>query len=177
MPQFLASELPVRATTRQHWIVLFRRVHRWTLLTFVVLLLLTLIWPYPWIVLLVLVVGLMAWRYLLWRNERIYLTGKRIVRMDGIPTVTRHEAWLRVDRISGAQFLESWPGTWLDYASIELEAPGQHPGTRHLLRVARASPFYLAMRNTVFGETGAPDPDEPPPDYVTEPLPPVPEDY
>jgi hypothetical protein len=177
MPQFLPSELPVRATTRQHWIVLFRRVHRRTLIVFAVLLLLAILWPDPWVLaLIVMVLVLAAWRYLLWRNERIYLTSKRIVRMEGIPAVTRHEAWLRVDRISGAQFREEWPGTWLDYATIDLEAPGDHPGVRHLIRVGRANPFYLTMRDTVFGEVWSPDPDEDsrhgvPTDYVTEPLP------
>ncbi|WP_375499731.1 hypothetical protein [uncultured Jatrophihabitans sp.] len=175
MPAFLPSELPIRATTRQHWIVLFRRVHRWTFAAFVVLLLLSLVWPYPWLILLILAVGTVAlWRYLLWRNERIYLTGKRIVRMDGIPAISRHEAWLRVDRISGAQFEEKWLGGQLNYATIKLEAPGDHPGVRHLYKVGRASPFYLAMRDTVFGETWAPDPDEDsyvPSHYITEPLP------
>jgi hypothetical protein len=177
MPQFLPSELPVRATTRQHWIVLFRRVHRRTLIVFAVLLLLAVLWPDPWVpVLVVMVAVLVAWRYLLWRNERIYLTSKRIVRMEGIPAVTRHEAWLRVDRISGAQFREEWPGTWLDYATIDLEAPGDHPGVRHLIRVGRANPFYLTMRDTVLGEAWSPDPDEDTrfgvsTDYVTEPLP------
>ena len=172
MPEFLASELPVRAVTRQHWIVLVRRVRRATLVTFVVLLLLTIIWPFPWLVPLVVgVAALMLWRWLLWRNERIYLTSKRIVRMDGIPAISRHEAWLRVDRISGAQFEETWLGGRLGYATVDLEAPGSHPGVRHLIKVARASPFYLAMRDTVFGETSTPDPDEAPFGYATAPLP------
>ncbi len=172
MPEFLASELPVRATTRQHWIVLFRRLHRWTLLTAVVVVLLAMLWPWPWLFLLILAVcGFALWRYLLWRNERIYLTGKRIVRMDGIPAISRHEAWLRVDRISGAQFQETWLGGRLGYATVDIEAPGSHPGVRHLIKVARASPFYLTMRDTVFGEASSPDPDEAPFGYVTAPLP------
>ena len=173
MPQFLSSELPVRAMTRQHWIVLLRPVHRWILVSFLVALLLAIVRPWPMSLLLALAVGLLAlWRWLLWRNERIYLTGKRIVRMEGIPAITRHEAWLRVDRISGAQFEESWLGGQLGYASIALEAPGDHPGIRHLIKVGRASPFYLTMRDTVFGEPWSPDPDEGlPTDYVTAPLP------
>lgn len=176
MPEFLRSELPVRATTRQHWIVMLRSVRRATLVTFGVLVLLAVLWPYPMLIALILVVAaFLLWRYLLWRNERIYLTGKRIVRMDGIPAISRHEAWLRVDRISGARFIESWLGAQLHYATIELEAPGDHPGVRHLIKVGRASPFYLAMRDTVFGETWSPDPDESPVeqpvDYATEPLP------
>ena len=176
MPQFLPSELPVRATTRQHPIVLFRRVHKWTLVVLVVLLLASIVVSHRLVILLALVVVAIAgWRYLLWRNERIYLTAKRIVRMEGIPALTRHEAWLRVDRISGARFEVTQLGVWLDYATITLEAPGDHPGIKNLYRVGRASPFYLAMRDTVFGETSAPDPDEGPDhrrtDYVTAPLP------
>ena len=174
MPEFLPSELPVRATTRQHWIVLLRRVHRWTLGTLAALVLLSLLWPWPWLFLLVLAVAALAlWRYLLWRNERIYLTAKRIVRMEGIPAISRHEAWLRVDRINGAQFEETWLGGRLQYATIKLEAPGEHPGVRQLIKVGRASPFYLAMRDTVFGESWTPDPDEGPFEYVTAPLPDV----
>jgi uncharacterized membrane protein YdbT with pleckstrin-like domain len=176
VPQFLPSELPVRATTRQHWIVLFRRVHKWTLLLLVVLVLASIVRPYPALGVLVLVVAVIAgWRYLLWRNERIYLTGKRVVRMEGIPALTRHEAWLRVDRISGARFDEEGLARLLGYATIHLEAPGDHPGIKHLIKVSRPSRFYLVMRDTVFGETWSPDPDdgpdERPTDYVTAPLP------
>lgn len=180
MPAFLPSELPIRAVARQHWIVLFRKPHRSTLIVLGILLVCAFIWPWPMLWVFLLVAGLLAsLRYREWRAERVILTGKRIIHVQGVVETTSSESSLRLDRISGIRFVETVPGKMFDYANIELEAPGNHPGISRLLRMRRPGRFYLELRHIVFAEDGRPDPDEEtiqdePSEYVTAPMPAVP---
>jgi hypothetical protein len=172
VPALLPSELPVRARTRHHWIVLWRLPHKVLSIALVVLLLAAIVDPSPmaWVFgLAIAVLGFLRWQT--WQAERIILTSKRIIRVQGVPETTSSEASLRVDRISGARLIETVPGKILGYGSIELEAPGDHPGIRRIEKIARPKPFYAELRRVVFGEPIAPDPDDDPRDYVTEPLP------
>ncbi|MFN2560947.1 MAG: PH domain-containing protein [Jatrophihabitans sp.] len=174
MPAFLPSELPVRASTRHHWIVLLRPPSKVFAVAMLVLLLAAIAKPNPmtWFFLLLLVsLGFLRWQT--WRAERIILTGKRIIRVQGVPETTSTEASLRVDRISGARLVETVPGKILGYGTIELEAPGDHPGVRRLRRIAQPKNFYLQLRGVLLGEPHRPDPDDGLIDgeYITEPLP------
>jgi hypothetical protein len=172
VPAFLPSELPVRARTRHHWIVLVQPPHKLLSIALLVLLIAAIIDPNPmaW-VLGLLVVGLAFVRWQTWRAEWIILTGKRIIRVQGVPETTSSEASLRVDRVSGARLIETVPGKILGYGTIELEAPGDHPDVRHLRRISDPRVFYLELRRIVFGEHTRLDPDDDPRDYITEPLP------
>jgi hypothetical protein len=177
VPAFLPSELPVRASTRHHWIVLLRPPHKLLTLALVVLLLAAIVEPDPmaWLAgLLAAALGFFRWQT--WNAERIVLTNKRIIRVQGVPETTSSEASLRIDRISGARLIETVPGKILGYGTIELEAPGDHPDVRRLKRIARPRTFYLQLRGVLFGEPHAPDPDDGQGDYVTEPLPFLPTD-
>jgi hypothetical protein len=176
VPAFLPSELPVRCRTRHHWIVLFRPPHLWSGIALLVLLLAAVVQPEPmaWIFALVAVVcALVRWQT--WQAEWVILTSKRVIRVQGVPETTKSEASLRVDRVSGVQLIETVPGKLLGYGTIELEAPGDHPGVRHLVKIDNPHEFYLALRRLVFGEADRPDPDDDPRDYITEPLPALPE--
>ncbi|MDT4912715.1 MAG: hypothetical protein QOC66_1843 [Pseudonocardiales bacterium] len=179
MPAFLPSELPVRASTRHHWIVLLRPPHKILALAMVVFLLAAIAKPDPiaWVFALI-AVSLVFLRWQTWRAERIILTGKRIIRVQGIPETTSSEASLRIDRISGARLVETVPGKILGYGTIELEAPGDHPGVRRLKRIAQPKGFYLQLRGVLFGEPHQPDPNDGLGigDYITEPLPYLPTD-
>jgi hypothetical protein len=107
-----------------------------------------------------------------WRAEMIILTQKRIIRVQGVPETTNTEASLRIDRVSGARLVQTVPGKLLDYGTIELEAPGDHPDVRRLVRIAHPNEFYAELRAIVFGERRGPDPDEEPSDSdLTTPLP------
>lgn len=172
MPALLPSELPVRARTRHHWIVLFRPPHKVLGIALLVLLLAAVVGRgvIAW-VFIVVVLAMAFLRWQTWQAERIILTGKRIIRVQGVPETTTSEASLRVDRISGARLIETVPGKILGYGTIELEAPGDHPDVRRLKRIARPKIFYLELRRLVFGEIRAPDPDDGPHEYITEPLP------
>jgi hypothetical protein len=171
MPALLPSELPVRARTRHHWVVMFRRPHLLLTLALVLLLLMAIVQP-ALIWLLVLVLGGFAFlRWQTWQAEWIILTSKRIIRVQGVPETTTSEASLRVDRISGARMVQTVPGKILGYATIELEAPGNHPDVRTLERVARPHSFYLELRRVIFGQPVTPEPDDDPRGYVTAPLP------
>jgi hypothetical protein len=179
VPAFLPSELPVRASTRHHWIVLLRPPSKVFAVAMLVLLLAAIAKPNPmtWFFLLLIVaLGFLRWQT--WRAERIILTGKRIIRVQGIPETTSSEASLRVERISGARLVETVPGKLLGYGTIELEAPGDHPDMRRLRRIAQPKAFYLQLRAVLFGEPYRPDPDDGVIDgeYVTEPLPYLPTD-
>jgi hypothetical protein len=172
VPALLPSELPVRARTRHHWIVLVRPPHKVLGIALLVLLLAAYADPDPmfWVTGIVLaVLGFVRWQT--WRAERIVLTSKRIIRVQGVPETTSSEASLRVDRISGARLIETVPGKLLGYGTIELEAPGDHPDVRRLVNIARPRAFYLELRKLIFGEPMGPDPDDNPRDYVTQPLP------
>jgi hypothetical protein len=173
VPAFLSSELPVRATARQHPIVLFRKPHRISVILSGVLLVAAWLWPWPWALILTLtwmVLASMRWRE--WRAEQIILTRKRVIHVQGIPETGSGEAWLRLDRISGVRFKETVPGKILGYANIYLEAPGDHPGLNRLIRMRHPSRFYTELRGQVLGEdVVATDPDDNPVDYITEPLP------
>jgi hypothetical protein len=173
VPPFLRAELPVRARTQHHPIVLFRRTTKVT----AVLLLATAVAAFfsGWgrVALVTEIVWIGFWRWRTWRAEWIFLTRKRIVRVQGIPETTTSEASLRLDRVSGARLVQTPLGRLLGYGTIELEAPGEHPDVRKLVTINRAEQFYLVLREVIFvGDE--PDPDDHPQDYVTAPLPPLP---
>lgn len=174
MPAFLPSELPVRAVAQQHWIVLLRPPRRLTAALLTVLFVAAWIRPHRFTWVFVLVAAfLLALRWREWRAERVLLTGKRIIHVQGTVETTSSENSLRVDRVSGVRYIETVPGKMLGFATIELEAPGNHPGVSRLKRLGHPEDFYLALRDVVYGERHAgPDPDEAPPhDVVTTPIP------
>lgn len=177
MPALLPSELPVRARTRHHWIVLFRLPHKLLTVALVVLLIAAIVAPNPmaWVLGAVLIIGGFL-RLQTWQAERIILTGKRIIRVQGVPETTSSEASLRIDRVSGARLVQTVPGKLLNYGTIELEAPGDHPDVRRLSKINRPKAFYLELRRVVFGEPHPVDPDDDPREYITEPLPVLPPD-
>ncbi|MEO9138241.1 MAG: PH domain-containing protein [Jatrophihabitans sp.] len=174
MPDLLPSEQgKPRNETRQHAIMLLLKkpARRYVILV-VVLLVCALLGPW-WLKVLFFatLVGLAFVRFRMWQAERIILTEKRIIHVHGILETTRTEASLRLDRISGLRLIETFPGRMLGYATIAVEAPGDHPGLKHLYRMARLQPFYDSLRAQVFGESLGGDPDEGPPEYITEELP------
>jgi hypothetical protein len=172
VPALLPSELPVRARTRHHWTAMLRPPHKLLAIALVLLLVMAAVSPNPmgWALLLVLGgMGFLRWQT--WRAEWVILTSKRIIRVQGVPETTSSEASLRIDRISGARMVQTVPGKIFGYANIELEAPGDHPDIRRLKRIAHPHEFFLELRRVVFGEPRAPDPNDAPHEYVTEPLP------
>jgi hypothetical protein len=181
VPALLPSELPVRARTRHHWVVMFRRPHWLLLLAFLLLFLMAVISPdtMGWLFVLVLLgFGFVRWQT--WHAEWVILTSKRLIRVQGVPETTTSEASLRLDRVSGARMIQTVPGKILGYATIDLEAPGDHPDVRRLARTAHPHEFFLELRRIVFGEPGSPDPNDDPRGYEaefeTEPLPFLPPD-
>jgi hypothetical protein len=178
MPALMPSELPEVARTKHHWIVLLRPPSLWHAVAGLGVLVLAVIWPAPWLMLFIVLVGAVAFlRWQTWQAELIILTQKRIIRVQGVPETTTSEAFLRLDRISGARLVQTVPGKILKYGTVELEAPGDHPDVRRLKKIPEPHRFYGELRRRVFGEL-APDPDEapPPPDealteFVTAPLP------
>lgn len=170
----MPSELPVIARSRRHWVVMFRKPHLALTIALVVLLLAALFDPNPMAWLFVLVLGAAAYlRWQSWRAEWMILTQRRVVRVRGIPETTTSEASLRLDRISGAVLEQTVMGKILDYGTIELEAPGQHPDVRRLDQVAHPQAFYAHVRRVIFDDPGRRDYGGPQ-DFVTAPLPPVP---
>jgi hypothetical protein len=172
VPAYLPSELPVRARTRHHWIVLLRPPDKIAAIALVVLLLAAIFDPNPMAWLLgIVVIGLGFLRWQTWQAEWIILTGRRLIRVQGVPETTTTEASMLIDRVSGARLIVTVPGKMLGYGTIELEAPGEHPGVRRLTKIKNASDFYLKVRSLVFGDPRTDDPNFAPTDYVTEPLP------
>ncbi|MFN2519008.1 MAG: PH domain-containing protein [Jatrophihabitantaceae bacterium] len=171
----LPSELPVLARARHHWIVMFRLPHRALAVALTVLLLAAVFQPSPMAWVFALVLSALAFlRWQTWRAEVVLLTRSRIIRVRGVPETTTTESSLRLDRISGAVLEQTVWGKLLNYGSIEIEAPGQHPDVRQLVKVARPHQFYLQVRKVVFGEGIELDPDDRPQDFVTAPLPRLP---
>jgi hypothetical protein len=172
VPGLLPSELPVRARARHHWVVMFRRPHLVLVLALLLLLLMAVARPNPMVLIFFLVLAGFAFlRWQTWQAEWVILTSKRIIRVQGVPETTTSEASLRLDRISGARMVQTVPGKILGYATIELEAPGNHPEVRRLERIARPHEFFLQLRHVVFGDPTAVDPDDDPRGYSTQPLP------
>jgi hypothetical protein len=159
MPPLMRSELPVVTTTRHHPIVLLQLPGKWALLGLLALVVWALMTPSIWFVVIVLIVVTMLFRWQKWNAERIILTRKRIIRVQGVPETTSSEAFLRVDRISGMRIVQSVPGKILDYANVELEAPGNHPDVRHMVKIWHPHAFYRDLRHLVFSEH-RPDPDD-----------------
>ena len=174
MPALMPSELPVIARARRHWVVMLRKPHIALVVALVVLLAAAVFDPNPmaWIFLLVLgAAGYLRWQS--WRSEWVILTQRRIVRVRGIPETTTSEASLRLDRISGAVLEQTVMGKILDYATIELEAPGQHPDVRRLDQVAHPRAFYAHIRRVIFDDPSGRRGFGGPQDFVTAPLPPL----
>jgi hypothetical protein len=173
----MRSELPEVARTRHHWVVLFRLPR--PLAGICLILLIAWAWVEPAVSIVVIVIILAAafLRWQTWRAEQMILTRKRIIRVQGVPETTRTEAFLRIDRISGIRMVQTVPGKLLDYATIELEAPGNHPDVRRMVKIWHPNEFYRELRELVFIEAQRhPDPDdigapEGNPDYTTQPLP------
>jgi hypothetical protein len=183
MPPLLRSELPIRAKTRHSPITWFKPTSRETAIAFG--LTAALAWLFLsgwWAIILVAaeVVAVLGFRIQTWSAEWIILTGKRIVRFQGVAETTTSEASLRLDRVSGARLVQTVPGKWFGYGSIELEAPGDHPDTHRLMYIQDAVHFFMILRELVFGEPQSSDPDDDGPDdhiqdHITEPLPAVPD--
>lgn len=172
MPAFLPNELPVVARARHHWIVLLRKPSLILTIALVVLLLAAIFKPAPMAGLFAVVFGAAAFlRWQTWQAERIYVTRTRIVRLRGVPETTTTESSLRLDRISGAVLTQTVLGKVLNYGTIELEAPGNHPDFRRLVNVERPHEFYRRLRSVIFGDGVGIDPDDHPQEYETAPLP------
>jgi hypothetical protein len=168
----MQSELPELARTRHHWIVLVQPPSKWASLGLLVLFLAAIFGPVAFVaIFLVVAVAGAALRWQTWRAELIILTRKRVLRVRGIPETTTSEASLRVDRISGARLVQTVPGKILDYGTIELEAPGDHPDVRRLVRIAAPTTFYDKLRGAMFANDLDPDPNDGAAGYSTEPLP------
>jgi Bacterial PH domain len=127
--------------------------------------------PAMLVVLVLILAANMFVRVRTWRAETVILTQKRIIRVQGVPETTRTEASLRLDRVSGARLIQTVLGKLFDYGTIELEAPGDHPDVRRLVRIRRPREFYAALRAIVFGEGVGPDPDAGMSAESTQPLP------
>jgi hypothetical protein len=67
--------------------------------------------------------------------------------------------------------VETVTGKLLGYGTIELEAPGDHPGVRRLQRIADPQSFYQELRRVIFADDVMPDPDFEPGNMITAPLP------
>lgn len=168
----MQSELPELARARHHWIVLLQLPSKWVALALAALFAGAIFRPVPFAaVFLVVAVAGAALRWQTWRAELIILTRKRVVRVRGIPETTTSEASLRIDRVSGARLVQTVPGKLLNYGTIELEAPGDHPDVRRLVRIAEPMHFYDQLRSVIFADESGPDPDDGLGAYVTEPLP------
>jgi hypothetical protein len=159
MPPLMRSELPVVARTRHHWIVMFRLPKLWVGLCLVGLFIWALAAPAMWVVLVAVVFGGAFLRWQTWNAEQIILTRRRIIRVRGVPETTSSEAFLRIDRVSGMRMVQTVPGKILDYATIELEAPGNHPDVRHMVKLWHPHAFYRELRHMTFADR-APDPDD-----------------
>jgi hypothetical protein len=169
----MPSELPVLGRAQHHWIILFRRPHTLLAVALLLLFLAAVFDPNPmaWIFLIVLCAAAYV-RWQTWRAEWVILTRRRLIRVRGVPETTTSEASLRLDRISGVVLEQTVLGKILNYGSIELEAPGQHPDVRKLVNIARPHTFYLEVRRVIFDNDSGPPPDEGgPQDYITAPLP------
>jgi hypothetical protein len=172
MPAFLPSELPVLGRAQHHWIIMLRRPHPILGVALLVLLLAAILFPTTMAPLFLIVLGAIVFvRWQTWRAEWIILTRRRIIRVRGVPETTKSESSLRLDRISGAVLEQTVLGKLLNYGSIELEAPGQHPDVRKLVNIARPHPFFRQVRKVVFGTGIDLEPDDNPQDYITAPLP------
>jgi hypothetical protein len=173
----MPSELPVVARGRHHWVVLFRKPHLVLTVALLVLLAAAVFDPNPMAWLFLIVLSAAAYlRWQSWRAEWIIVTQRRIIRVRGIPETTSSEASLRLDRISGAVLVQTVTGKLLDYGSIELEAPGQHPDVRRLDFIANPQLFYSHLRRVIFDDNVRPDRARDsggPGDFVTAPLPPM----
>lgn len=167
MPPLMRSELPVLARTRHHWIVLLRLPGRVPGLSLLALIIWGILYPAMSIVAILVLAATFFFRWQTWNAEQIILTRHRLIRIQGVPETTTTEAFLRVDRISGMRLIQTVPGKLLDYATIELEAPGNHPDVRHLVKIWHPHGFYRAMRELIF-EGARPDPDEPDPSTPTD---------
>lgn len=172
----LPSELPILARAHKHWIVLFVPPHKYVSIGLLVLFFAAVGEPDPMVLVFAAVIATMGFlRWQTWRAEVILLTRTRVIRVRGVPETTSSESSLRLDRISGAVLEQSVPGKLLNYGSIEIESPGQHPDVRLLRVIARPQRFYLQLRRVVFGEGIDLDPDDRPQDFITAPLPRLPE--
>jgi hypothetical protein len=159
MPPLMRSELPVVARTRHHWIVMFRAPKPIVLIALLALFLWALIAPAMWVVLMVVIFAGAFFRWQTWNAEQIILTRRRIIRVQGVPETTSSEAFLRVDRVSGMRMVQTVPGKLLDYGTIELEAPGNHPDVRRMAKIWRPHAFYRELRHLIFTDR-VPDPDD-----------------
>lgn len=171
----LPSELPILARARKHWIVMFAPPHKYVSIGLLLLFFSAVGQPDPMVLVFAVVIATIGFfRWQTWRAEVILLTRTRVIRVRGVPETTTSESSLRLDRISGAVLEQSVPGKLLNFGSIEIEAPGQHPDVRILKVIARPQRFYLQLRRVVFGEGIDLDPDDRPQDFITAPLPRLP---
>lgn len=144
---------------RLHWTTMMRRPSLVLVIALAVLFAAAVFKPDPMALVFLVVLsaaGYLRWQQ--WRAEQVILTRRRIIRVRGVPETTTTESSLRLDRISGAVLEQTVMGKLLNYGTIELEAPGQHPEVRMLSKIARPHAFYLEVRKVVFGTPSDLDP-------------------
>lgn len=159
MPPLMRAELPVVAEARHHPVVIARTPGKYAALALVGLVVWALVDPAIWFVLVIVIAAALLFRFQTWHAERLILTRRRIIRVQGVPETTTSEAFLRVDRISGMRIVQTVPGKWFDYGTIELEAPGNHPDVRRMVKIWHPHRFYGALRRLLFTDQ-RPDPDD-----------------
>lgn len=152
----MVSDYPLVAQTRHHPIVMFRLPGRVAGIAMLVLLLWSWFAPAMVLVLLAVLGAAMFVRWQVWAAENIIVTQWRILRVQGVPETTTAEAFLRIDRISGMRVVQSVPGKILGYGTIELEAPGNHPDVRRLVKIPQPHDLYVTLRDLVHGGGGPP---------------------
>jgi hypothetical protein len=147
---------------RHHWIALLRPPGRGTWIVFGLLVLFVLVGGLlAWIPLLVVLAVFFGLRYREWRADLIELNPRTIRHARGVKETTATNAFLRIDRITGVAMSQTVPGKLLGYATLHIEASGDHPDFRRLVNIENSKQTFVLLEALMFdGEVADTDPDD-----------------
>jgi hypothetical protein len=136
---------------RHHWIVLLDPPGRWTWLLFALLVVVAITGGWWGLIPLVVVVTVFfLFRYQEWRAEVIELDPRAVRHARGVKETTTSNAFLRIDRVSGVVMSRTVPGKLLGYGTVHLEAPGDHPDFKHLVKIQKPLETFTLIEALMF---------------------------
>lgn len=93
--------------------------------------------------------GRLAWRYFEWTRNLIFITGKRVITVTGI--FTRNVAMLPLGKLTDMNYIRTPLGYILGYGSFRMETAGQNQAVEMLQHVPYPDDSYRYVQNLIFG--------------------------
>lgn len=94
-------------------------------------------------------IGRLAWLWLEWRINLIFITGKRIIYVHGF--ITRNVSMMPLSKLTDMRYVRTPVGQVLDYGTFIVESAGQVQALSKLSPIPDPDASYRHVQNLLFG--------------------------